>query len=847
MRPLLLATFVILILLTPVARGQEDAERMRLRASIEAEVLEVYSASERKEIPSVASAFRLLASSDPAARRTGGLTLEILLRVLFADESNGRVAWRSLPFWGGGSESPAREYRKDVAKQIRAKAPRADELVPALEWLVFDERLAESCALGAEALREVKGEAATQVLARIVEKRHPIGKVLSAATAELAARARDKAAPLLRALVDHHRKDVRELARGFLEKRGERLTSFSPAAAIEPFRATLAAISSMAITPVRDARFVRIRVPTTGGDGKETTEDVTGFDLGGTGSEKYRLLTTHLDEVVVERKRPLSSDDRAELPLADEVKRVTAIRAKAIGGDRDALGGLSRRGGLTAQFEAGAVSDYEAFLAATCLERGDATSAAALLLPPLETLDDDRWFFEIVRDHWGTLQEHRLLELFAGDRDYEGAIKLADHILASFLGLSTHARVTKLARELPTRRDDFRTFTFPTPEEWASKRKTLSRVEAIDYLAERLRLFNCFQMGQPGGVDMSEKQWAEPGGLSDAAWRIREGKTELVNPYTELRRLELKVADIATLAPHLLDDRYAPTVTFWRDFHPDRSLWQVNQIIAGMIDDIARRPLAELSRLESLDEAGKKAHIAAIDAWAEANSKKTEADLLLESLARDQRWSDAKEVVDEIVKKIDAAVPTILRYLERPDVSKWDIGDILRACSKLDGKLALEPALKNLDHADLGVRLQAAIVVLRFGDAEKGRRVVADVMARGDVYSLLERDAVDGVAALVSTGDAHDLEIAKHVIEHGFRNPEQIIQAFGDKGGVAAHYWLERLEKDPDDDWALYGVLNGIGRGKVGVEPPGRDTTPEQRRAISGAVIDWLKTQTAGK
>src|SRR6266849_4474476 len=79
------------------------------------------------------------------------------------------------------------------------------------------------------------------------------------------------------------------------------------------------------------------------------------------------------------------------VPLYDEVARVVAC-------GRAAHEVLSRAGGLTAQFEPGAMSLYGAFLGAIALERGDARSAGAVLFPALERLEDDRWLYEISRD-----------------------------------------------------------------------------------------------------------------------------------------------------------------------------------------------------------------------------------------------------------------------------------------------------------------------------------------------------------------------------------------------------------------------------------------------------------------
>src|SRR5262249_59352794 len=75
----------------------------------------------------------------------------------------------------------------------------------------------------------------------------------------------------------------------------------------------------------------------------------------------------------------------------------------------------------------------------------------------------------------------------------------------------------------------------PTPQEWVGLKKKLSRAEQIIYLAERMRLLNCFQMGQPGGYSLTQGQFAEPSGLSrNAAWGLGRGETKVINPYLEL-------------------------------------------------------------------------------------------------------------------------------------------------------------------------------------------------------------------------------------------------------------------------------------------------------------------------
>ena len=56
-----------------------------------------------------------------------------------ADESNGRAVWRRLPFWGGGSQSQARDFREKLAKAL-AESAAGEEALPAVQWLLDEER-----------------------------------------------------------------------------------------------------------------------------------------------------------------------------------------------------------------------------------------------------------------------------------------------------------------------------------------------------------------------------------------------------------------------------------------------------------------------------------------------------------------------------------------------------------------------------------------------------------------------------------------------------------------------------------------------------------------------------------
>lgn len=79
---------------------------------------------EKTKAPLLAAAIQGLNSEEADRRRSSGRYLLALLSQLFADESNGRGEWKQTGWWGGGSESPTRDYRGEIA---RAPAGAADD------------------------------------------------------------------------------------------------------------------------------------------------------------------------------------------------------------------------------------------------------------------------------------------------------------------------------------------------------------------------------------------------------------------------------------------------------------------------------------------------------------------------------------------------------------------------------------------------------------------------------------------------------------------------------------------------------------------------------------------------
>ena len=150
------------------------------------------------------------------------------------------------------------------------------------------------------------------------------------------------------------------------------------------------------------------------------------------------------------------------------------------------------------------------------------------------------------------------------------------------------------------------------PVAWGAQpwiKPKLDRRQRIAYLAARLRLLNCFQWSAPGDVDYRDRQLARPGrdlAESQMLERLinpyREKPPEVINPYVELRAMDIQAAELPALEPFLADDNYMPIYGYWRMWHPQRTLYQVHEIVSELVAD-ARRSRKEWL-LESLSSAG---------------------------------------------------------------------------------------------------------------------------------------------------------------------------------------------------------------------------------------------------
>ena len=403
---------------------------------------------------------------------------------------------------------------------------------------------------------------------------------------------------------------------------------------------------------------------------------------------------------------------------------------------------LSRRGGLTGQFESRAISLPEALVAAWAFRAGDKLAAALLLFPRLDDLADDRWLGWIVRDMIGHACHQQMLAAFSHSRDYPQALALARHLSQPlFEGYQYQDRAVELAAQLARREEDFKTFVLPPPDEWTALQKKLSRAEQIEFLASHLRLLNCFQWGQPGGVNLEDPQFATPHYLGVPGDK-RDEPEQVINPYVELLGLKLAVADLPALLPRVLDEDFLPTFSYWRDFHPSRTMYRVNELAASVINDTAKRELVSFGALGELDAAERQAYLGTLLKWCQDNRDKTREDLLLDTVTTTNDWRQFARAAAELVHdKSDKVLPILV---ERSDQfgSTASEDDIVELCYRLDSPAAAAPARNWLTSAEKGTRFWAALILLGHGDQDRleGLDVLAELLANDSGSDWYPRD-----------------------------------------------------------------------------------------------------------
>jgi len=777
--------------------------------------LKAYYADGNKPPPWEAAVKRLSAAG-AAERDSAAVYLRALLAQTAKDERSGAAPWRATPFWGEGPENPARNLRKAIAASFADGKPPVAAL-PVMRWYLDEETIPSFQDAVMKGLAQMDGKDADDLRIELAGKPHPNAAVVVAALTQLAAGKRGLPADRLAALCQHYRPSVRAAARKLNAKRGgPEPAPFDAAGAMRApaVRKLMGEVAAL-IVEAPPARSPFVVVTTTYFDKngvKKGDSDDRGWRLKAEGDEVEILTPYGWRESYHKQAKPAPGERGEgsftrtveEVKIEDEVRRVEQIREKD---DRDFQ--LSERGGLTGQFQGRGAGLYEIMLAQWLDATNRPELAARILLPALDTVYRDADLVRIACEGLGEVYGKQMLVAFVGDRDYPKAERLAKLLADKFPETRFHEYGVRLAGELPKRRDDFVKLRLPTPKEWADLKPTLTRERQIDYLCERMRLLNCFQWGQPGGFFYSEKQYAEPCGLArEASWGLNRGKTEVINPVVELageidgfhargeaasKGLGLTLADAPRLAPYLKDDWFLLIVSFWRDFHPDRTLESSRPLFAGLIDRLAKRDLCRVETWDKMTDAERDKEIRRIADWAKANAGKSENELLLqaveEALKDGKTWYQVEDQANRLVElKEKKALPLFLRFLDAGSANEFNREAILSLCRDLDPAAVQETADKYLKDKSMGVRLQAALILFEGKDRARGRQLVGDILENADRSTLTGSALIEAVDALFKEGSKESRRAAARLLTDprslaGFDMFERIrlIRSFADE------------------------------------------------------------------
>jgi len=387
---------------------------------------------------------------------------------------------------------------------------------------------------------------------------------------------------------------------------------------------------------------------------------------------------------------------------------------------------------------------------------------------------------------------YRMLEAFAGDRDYEEALRQARLINQLYPGSRFHHYAKGLAEQLPKRKDDFTKLKLPTPAEWTALKKKLTRTQQIDFLCERMRLLNCGP--DVGFYPLEETQFAEPIGLSGSASQtLHRGKTKVINPLTKLigpfyssgedkarpKGMALTLKDVPLLSKYLRDDWFMLVVTDSRNFTPYRKLSSTRPQFAEIINDLAARDVCKVRSWDNLTPAAIGKEIDRINRWALANADKTrtqlEWDALNEALKAGARWHEVEKLVDSLLKKKqDKAYDVLKHYLENANARDSARLAILKIYLRHDPARAKNLAPKYLDHEDKFtffdkdiLRFAAALIVFQTGDKARARPILGDALVRDCIDPWRADALVEAVDLLLKDGTAESRKQVRRL----FSNP----------------------------------------------------------------------------
>lgn len=427
--------------------------------------------------------------------------------------------------------------------------------VDALASLVAVESDAALVGAALDALLRSEDPRATALLRRVVEDGVGGATPILRAAARLRERGESPSPAAIARLANSPRRALRDLARDASARKG-----LPPPSEPTP-AATFAAGDGASLLRALEELFGASPLALT--DGEAAAELATrgapesspaaeeiriAFDAR-SGKSSATLVAIPKGSVVDALLRALSGADGAPMPFSADRLRA---EARVVVGLRAALSatGVRRDTGEYApprdvfsptgrwyerRSDPFAFSLLEALLGLRLSQAGMDAEAAAVLTPLVQETFSDAAFVATLSLAFADELGVRMFERFA-EHDVAGAAEFARRLVERLPECFWTPIARRFLAEAPARADDWTALRLPTPEEWDALMPTMSREDAIRYLAARVRLCVGFGAGMFMPGPLRDEQTVDPPRVSlRSCALLRKGLQPAINPLLVLR------------------------------------------------------------------------------------------------------------------------------------------------------------------------------------------------------------------------------------------------------------------------------------------------------------------------
>jgi hypothetical protein len=809
--------------------------------------------------PPFDEAFNDMRSSIDSIRNFSGEYIYALCIQSQEDETNGRSEWTRTPFFYETWESKAHIFRQLLAAYFGENA-NSIELIKTAKWLVLNDHEQDNKIEGFKAIKRIKSPETDMFLGFLISNPNLNEKITVTAIEEISNRRLLQFAPKIDSLQNHYRSKIREAVYANSSKLHIPRKKFELTKAFTPWvERQFELINTLILDKVTEkASFVTIQCHIPDPNNYDWKPEYKGWIIDESDTS-IKLLDYSAQEINIEKKS-------ANIRPASLREESTKLLNNSFFDQR-------RGGEVRPHFGYEIIPLYT--MATWCFNNNIRDQALTLIFDLIDNTPDDSTFSIQVVNLFGSLYYNELLYTFSQERDYKNSILLSKHLgKPEFKAFCYRKEAIQLGEQLIDRTIDFKTLTLPNETTWDSLRKELSRQEQIKYLTDRLRILNCIQDSQPGGISFSSTQYSIPISFFSKSIPAKSNfplrniddklkKYEVINPYDELIKMKLTPLEIKIIAPYLAGSDYILAYSFHRDFAPQRVLFKVSFVASDIILKSIGKEFLDLNVFETFDNDSKQKEIAKIIGWCDENSNKTASELALNILENTQKWSEFEMSMNKCVEfKYANSTPILIRRINDFQDHDWPSksGQIAKSIFEIGAtdEIDKEKIEKLETNSDLWVKLWSSLYFIKF-DKPK--------LSKGLISLKVVLDSCDGttwypyaIETLINTKDNNAIFLAEGILDkRGFKDEfdwdysseiiKRLVLAGSDKAYIFLKTGLNDIKPDPKYTWSnsndilicdryieiLYKWKN--------VENSNHNLSISQRKMIGKNLTEWLDKQ----